>query len=113
MVHCCPPLNRDETRSFPPGSILLPPSSPSRVRFAAPKNGAPLTAPGRGKHALRLGRKAKQKEPHPAPRRRSRWWFGLGSPFFHKNFAPGCPRSDDCQRGRPIASPWARFHCTT
>jgi len=31
----------------PPSSIISKRSSPSRVRFAAPNNGAPLTAPGR------------------------------------------------------------------
>src|SRR5271157_3761785 len=36
-------------RSFPSHVILLEQSSPSRVRFAAPNNGAPLTAPGRSK----------------------------------------------------------------
>jgi hypothetical protein len=32
--------------AFPSQSIILERSSPSRVRFAAPNNGAPLTAPG-------------------------------------------------------------------
>ena len=37
--------------AFPSSAILSERSSPSRVRFAAPNNGAPLTAPGRsGQH---------------------------------------------------------------
>jgi len=36
-----------------------------QVRSAAPQNGASLTAPGRGKPTLRLGRKSKNKRPHP------------------------------------------------
>jgi hypothetical protein len=37
--------------AFPSSAIISERSSPSRVRFAAPNNGAPLTAPGRsGKH---------------------------------------------------------------
>ena len=35
--------------AFPSLSIILERSSPSRVRFAAPNNGAPLTAPGRSR----------------------------------------------------------------
>src|SRR5215469_14298815 len=46
--------------------MLSPRSSPSRVRSAAPQNGAPLTAPGRGESTLRLGRKSKNKRPPPA-----------------------------------------------
>ena len=38
--------------AFPSSAILSERSSPSRVRFAAPNNGAPLTAPGRsGQHS--------------------------------------------------------------
>jgi hypothetical protein len=33
--------------AFPSSAIISERSSPSRVRFAAPNNGAPLTAPGR------------------------------------------------------------------
>src|ERR1035441_10123636 len=33
--------------AFPSSVIISERSSPSRVRFAAPNNGAPLTAPGR------------------------------------------------------------------
>jgi hypothetical protein len=37
--------------AFPSSAIISERSSPSRVRFAAPNNGAPLTAPGRsGQH---------------------------------------------------------------
>ena len=37
--------------SFLPGVMLSERSSPSRVRFAAPKDGAPLTAAGRSEPA--------------------------------------------------------------
>ena len=38
--------------AFPSSAIISERSSPSRVRFAAPNNGAPLTAPGRsGQHS--------------------------------------------------------------
>ena len=33
--------------AFPSSAIISERSSPSRVRFATPNNGAPLTAPGR------------------------------------------------------------------
>ena len=37
--------------AFPSSAIISERSSPSRVRFAAPNSGAPLTAPGRsGQH---------------------------------------------------------------
>jgi hypothetical protein len=37
--------------AFPSSAIISERSSPSRVRFAAPNNGAPWTAPGRsGQH---------------------------------------------------------------
>jgi predicted phosphodiesterase len=37
--------------AFPSSAIISERSSPSRVRYAAPNNGAPLTAPGRsGQH---------------------------------------------------------------
>jgi hypothetical protein len=52
------------------------------VRFAAPKNSAPLTALGRGKHALRLGRKSKNKKTSSSClHRHSRGGFVLYSPF--------------------------------
>src|SRR4029077_3370359 len=41
--------------AFPSSAIISERSSPSRVRFAAPNNGAPLTAPGRSEQH-RLGR---------------------------------------------------------
>ena len=52
--------------AFPSSAIISERSSPSRVRFAAPNNGAPLTAPGpfrttllrRGKGSLRAARLA-------------------------------------------------------
>jgi len=37
--------------AFPSSAIFSERSSPSRVRFAAPNNGAPLTAPGRSENA--------------------------------------------------------------
>src|SRR5437899_453449 len=43
--------------AFPSSAIISERSSPSRVRFAAPNNGAPLTAPGRsGQQLLRRGK---------------------------------------------------------
>src|ERR1039457_863065 len=43
--------------AFPSSAIISERSSPSRVRFAAPNNGAPLTAPGRsGQHFLEEGK---------------------------------------------------------
>src|ERR1035437_4177254 len=43
--------------AFPSSAIISERSSPSRVRFAAPNNGAPLTAPGRsGQNLLRRGK---------------------------------------------------------
>src|ERR1019366_5835136 len=42
----------DLSPAFPSSAIISERSSPSRVRFAAPNNGAPLTAPGRsGQHS--------------------------------------------------------------
>ena len=38
--------------AFPSRSIISERSSPSRVRFAAPNNGAPLTAPGRSEQGF-------------------------------------------------------------
>ena len=38
--------------AFPSSAIISERSSPSRVRFAAPNNGAPLTAPGRSEQHL-------------------------------------------------------------
>src|ERR1017187_7118985 len=38
--------------AFPSSAIVSERSSPSRVRFAAPNNGAPLTAPGRSEQHL-------------------------------------------------------------
>jgi SRSO17 transposase len=38
--------------AFPSSGIISERSSPSRVRFAAPNNGAPLTAPGRSENPL-------------------------------------------------------------
>ena len=35
--------------AFPSSAIISERSSPSRVRFATPNNGAPLTAPGRSR----------------------------------------------------------------
>jgi hypothetical protein len=39
-------------RAFPSWLMVSERSSPSRVRFAAPNNGAPLTAPGRSEQTL-------------------------------------------------------------
>jgi hypothetical protein len=42
---------------LPGEGLISERSSPSRVRFAAPNNGAPLTAPGRsGQHFLEEGK---------------------------------------------------------
>src|ERR1039457_5209901 len=38
--------------AFPSSAIISERSSPSRVRFAAPNTGAPLTAPGRSEQPL-------------------------------------------------------------
>ena len=38
--------------AFPSQSIMLERSSQSRVRYAAPNNGAPLTAPGRSEEPI-------------------------------------------------------------
>ena len=43
--------------AFPSSAIISERSPPSRIRFAAPNNGAPLTAPGRsGQHLLGRGK---------------------------------------------------------
>jgi hypothetical protein len=65
--------------SFPSGTIVPERSSPSRVRSAAPNNGAPLTAPGRSEQPLPLrGKSSIQKAEGQ--------WDHLGAkmaPFFH------------------------------
>jgi hypothetical protein len=49
------PLRAPDQGAFPSFWMVPERSSPSRVRFAAPNNGAPLTAPGRSE-ANRLSR---------------------------------------------------------
>ncbi len=53
--------------AFPSSAIISERSSPSRVRFAAPNNGAPLTAPGRSEQHLEEG-KAHSRTAHLAGR---------------------------------------------
>ena len=52
--------------AFPSSAIILERSSPSRVRFAAPNNGAPLTAPGRSEQHLLIGGKGSLRPALPA-----------------------------------------------
>jgi hypothetical protein len=59
--------------AFPSSSIISERPSPSRVRFAAPNNGAPLTAPGRsGQHSSEEGKAHSERLP----------WQGTTSPPF-------------------------------
>jgi len=52
--------------AFPSSAIISERSSPSRVRFAAPNNGAPLTAPGRSKQRLLIRGKGSLRTAPPA-----------------------------------------------
>src|ERR1022692_302956 len=57
--------------AFPSSAIISERSSPSRGRFAAPNNGAPLTAPGRsGKHFWEEGKAHSELLPRQGPLRR-------------------------------------------
>jgi len=52
--------------AFPSSVIFSERSSPSRVRFAAPNNGAPLTAPGRSEQRLLIRGKGSLRTAPPA-----------------------------------------------
>ena len=54
--------------AFPCSAIISERSSPSRVRFDAPNNGAPLTAPGRSEQHLLIGGKGSLRPAPPAGR---------------------------------------------
>src|ERR1017187_5385400 len=72
--------------AFPSSAIISERSSPSRVRFAAPNNGAPLTAPGRsGQHSREEGKAHSERPP----------WQGTTSPPFWYPFSP--PPTTDCR----------------
>jgi hypothetical protein len=65
--------------TFPSLAIISERSSPSRVRFAAPNDGAPLTAPGRSEERLPpRGKGSVQKGPRPMGRHRRQ-----NGPFFN------------------------------
>ena len=65
--------------AFPSSAIISERSSPSRVRFAAPYNGAPLTAPGRsGQRFWEEGKAHSERLP----------WQGTTSPPFWYPFSP-------------------------
>jgi hypothetical protein len=116
-----------ENRSFPPAPILSQRSSPSRVRSRRARKRRALDRCGPLQPAP-LRRKNKIKRPpqsflplggsrsvpvHVGQKRTDRFvlvcrslsWVGRFFRFLQKNCAPGSPRNDDLQLGRPPASP--------
>src|ERR1019366_1449529 len=89
MADHCSPIFRP---AFPSSAIISERSSPSRVRFAAPNNGAPLTPPGRSaQHFWEEGKAHSERLP----------WQGTTSPPFWYPFSP--PPTPNTSR-RPLRS---------
>src|ERR1017187_4171186 len=92
MADYCSPIFRP---AFPSSAIISERSSPSRVRFAAPNNGAPLTPPGRSaQHFWEEGKAHSELLP----------WQGTTSPPFWYPFSPP-PTSGGRTRSLPVVWP--------
>src|SRR6516162_6378253 len=111
MVQCCPPLSRHETRSFPPSSdsVAAVVAVKGALRRAKKRRALDRSAPLQSRAPL--GRKSKNKRPHPPPAKRHPC-FSCGA-LFQQKFCARMPQERRSSSQSTIAPPFRRLHCTT